>query len=410
MQTEDVIFEVDGNEARAKYDAALPLSPSEALAVAQVDLDIWTPVKVRANMWQMGRKKKYVDLDIVDGVMTGIVEDLGTLHKEYLYQIEVKLERVERIAVRPVLQPIHISNDVKVPFQETHQNVDGLKKILFITDPHFGFRTEPFEDPVAFHDRTFLSDLLAICEFEFPDYVIWGGDTLDLTDFSRFPNDPAVINKTQYAALEAAWVINQFGLYSVRQVILEGNHDVRMEKALSQNFAAAYQLKPVHDLTGAPLMSVERLMGYDQHPGITYAKGYPDSYFDIGNVCFEHGNIVRKGHGTTASAMMKERTKTTFFGHIHRYEKVSRPNGENGYIHMATPGCACRRQYVPGANRHSAWTEGAFLITMDRGEVRTIEEIMHDREVTYFRGGPWKGVDYLDYMKLDIPPKFMHSL
>lgn len=407
-----VIFEVDGNEARVKYDAGLPLSPEEAVAVAKVDLDIWIPYKLRVNMWQIGRKKKTVDLDIVDGVMTGLIEDHGEIHKEYLYQIEVRLERRERIAIKPVIQPIQITNNVVVPNRKESLSQEFEKQsILFITDTHFGFRTERFEKPVAFHNRVFLSDLLYISKILKPTITIWGGDTLDLAGFSKFPNDPSTIYNTQIAALEAAWLINQFGMNTLEQKVIEGNHDVRMPKAVSMNFAAAYQLKPVHDLEGEPLISVPRLLGFEQSENIKWYGGYPNNFVRVGEVNFEHGNIARDVSGATASSMIKKRNRTTFFGHIHRYESVSKNTDDGvGYITMATPGCACRWPETPGSTIYSNWTNGAFLITLRNGTVSSIEHILHDRGLTFFRGDIYQGEEYIRHMGNDIPEKFMDAL
>lgn len=409
---EDVAFafEANGNEAILKYKAALPLTPEEAAIIGGVDLDIWEIDTPRINMWQMGRKDKHVNVTWKKGVMTGHVEDTGGIHKEYLYQVEVKFTRKQRIAVGAVLEPVIIrSRKTKLRKKQVSNNKGEVVQAIFITDPHFGFRIDPFSAPIAFHNRIFLSDLLAIATTLGVDYIIWGGDILDLADFSRFPTEPAIVQKTQLAGIEAAWLLNRFSsVVHEGQKVIEGNHDIRMPKAMLKNFSEAFELRPVHDLDGERMISVPRFLGFDQRDDIEWIGDYPNGCFDLGDGRFMHGDIARKGSFATVQTIIREVAKTTYFGHIHRYEKASRwVDGIDQLIEVGCPGCACLREYTPGSKKNANWNNGAFVITMKDGVLQPAEDILHRNGETYFRGVRYKGDNYLEEMVEEIPEKYL---
>jgi hypothetical protein len=399
------------NEAWVKYEAPLPLTAEELAAIAGIDSDVWILAEQKPNAWMMGRSDKTVDLEIVDGRMTGSVYDSGGWNKAYMYQMKARFVRRVPIEVHPVFQPI-IFNTRRHGRKLVPKKDKGVTRILHITDPHFGFLVKPFEKPKTFHSRKFLSDLLLLCRHLHIDYLVWGGDILDLTDFSRWPTKPDIINNTQIAAIEAAWVINQFGLLVGKQKIIEGNHDIRMPNATAQNFSAAYELKPVYDLEGPALLSVPRILGFDTNGDIDWYPGYPDSMWSFGDVDFEHGGPPAPSQsGATVTKYLKEIVRTTIFGHIHRAERAEKHiKGVEGPIIAATPGCACRKETTPGAGLKRNWGIGAFYMTFVDGLLTNLEPIQHERGQTYFRGERYAGPDYTEFMEKDIPEKYMRAL
>jgi hypothetical protein len=405
----DVIDQVDfkkrGNEATLKYKAAEPLSSKEACEIAGVDLEEWRIVDQRVNMWQMGRKAKKVDLNWVDGSATGYVKDTGEIHKTYLYQVEVKLTRRNRVAVKPAITPIKF--ETPYPFAtQAHPQNRPEETILHITDPHFGFIRQLDGELEPIHDRIFLASLLRVAELVKVDNVVWGGDMFDLADFSSFDSEPGLLYNVQLSALELAWVLAQFRHRTDRQIILEGNHDERMQRALVKNLKSAYQLKPVHELDGHPLLSIPRLLDLDSLD-TEWIDGWPNNYINIGQVRFEHGNTVRSGSGRTASSEVVESTFSKFFGHIHRHELVQKwlPDQERS-IYVGTPGCACRREFTPGSSLKSNWQKGAFLIHLRDGVVDAVEHIPADElGAVTFRGVKFS-VDYMSDFIDFVPSEF----
>lgn len=399
----ELTFEEKVNNATLRFNAAEPLSLEDVLLIAKVDTGVWTVKNFKINTWHIGRKAKTVDLEYLDGVASGTVVDTGEIKKEYLYQVTVELERIQPIPSGPVIFPISITSNTK-PKNATVDGSENTRRILFVTDPHFGYREERFEKPKPFQNRGFLGDLLSIASSLVPEEIIWGGDMLDLADFSKYPTEPTIVNKTQMAGIEASWVLNQFKQLCRKQTIIEGNHDVRLKKAITRNLSAAYDLRPTDDLYGPPLLSVERFLGIEGDPSMSWVGGYPASQYVCGNVIFEHGNVVRKGSGATAKAISENRMHNTIFGHIHRYERVTRnlPNSDERLV-TGTPGCACSAEAMPGSGIFSNWSNGAFLITMVEDKLKLVEDITHEGGRTYFRGHVYRGQDYVSNMVGDLP-------
>lgn len=399
-----------GNEATIKYNAAEPLDANEVLEIAGVDKSQWRIVDKDITLWQMGRKAKRVSLEWVAGKATGFVEDSGKIAKTYLYRINVKLTRINRVAVKPVLRPINIS--VLTSAKSVDYSEDGLR-VLFIADPHFGFR-QTWQNLTTIHSRTFINGLLTIARAIRPNVTVWNGDLLDLAEFSRFDSEPELLHSTQLAGIELGWVLAQFKSFSNRQVILEGNHEVRLQKALVKNLSAGYQLKPIHDLEGWPLLSVPRFLGLDELE-TEWIGNYPSGYLKIGTAKFQHGSIVRAGSGKTISALMSEVTGDRFFGHIHRAELAQKyvEDAERS-VWVGSPGCACDKANTPGSDDSHNWQLGAFLIhfSQESGHVQNVEHITaaSTESPIWFRGQKFVAKSYLGEMLDSLPGEYADRL
>lgn len=394
-----VVWKEDSNEAILKFKSAQPLTAEEAAVVGGVDLDIWKIESQRVNMWQVGRKDKIVDLDFHSGVATGWVKDSGGFKKEYLYQITVKFTRKLRIPVVAVLQPVVVNVQEKSKWLVYREG--STDKVLFICDPHFGYN-----DKRPFHNRGFLSDLLSIARSEKPKHVIWNGDVLDLAEFGSFPTEPEITLKTQLAAIEAAWLFGQFNLTTEKQVYIEGNHEVRLRRAMMKNFNMAYSLRPIHELDGESMLSVPRLLGLNKL-GVDWVGDYPNGFYKVGNARFIHGDLARQGTGATATAIANKTAMSIFFGHIHRYE-LNKKNidGLDNPIWVGSPGCATSLTLTPGVKRTSNWSLGAFLVSFNQGVVANVEHINHELGKTWFRGDLVSTEDYFWSFKKDLPASY----
>lgn len=401
-EAEAVDFNVKGNDAVLKFKTGEPMSAEDVMDLAGVDEDEWKIEDYEITLWQVGAKSVVKDLTYEHGKATGIIKSDGGLTKEYLYRIRVKLTRRVRIAVKAAIQPIEMARRpyVQLPLRKEATGTTTL----FIADPHFGFVRGDY-GLHAIHHRQFLASLLTIAQEVQPTRVIWNGDILDLADFSSFATSPDQLHHTQLAGIELAWVLEKFGSSTERQIILEGNHDIRLSKALIKNMTAAYGLRPVHDIGGEDLMSVPRFLGLDRI-GVDWIGGYPDSRLKVGGATFEHGNVVRKGSGRTASSIIDGLASSRFFGHIHRMELAQRYVPDLGHnIYAGSPGCACRWQFAPGATSESNWQLGAFLITHSGIRVSSVEPITRQpKRGTFFRGESYSDWDYLPLF-LDSCPK-----
>lgn len=401
-----VQFRESGNQATLKFRNAEPMSAEEVMDLAGLDKKEWKVADVRINMWQVGRKHTVKDLFVNQGTMDGRIQDTGEIKKEYLYQIEVKLQRRRPIAVKPVIRPLELTFTAPKRTPSAAE-AEHLSTILFVTDPHFGYRRLAGAlSPI--HHRKFLSGVIAVAQEVKPGIVVWGGDTLDMAEFSTFTTEPELLFSLQLAGIEAAWVLAQTRATCLRQVVLEGNHDERLNRSLIKNMQSAYQIRPVDELQGPPMMSVPRFLGLDSLD-TEWVGGYPNSHVRIGTVKFMHGNTVRTGSAKTVSAIAGDSVCSKIFGHIHRYELAQKYIGDfDNEIFVGTPGCACRRDSTPGANEDTNWQLGAFIITLfPDGEVANVERIRGDQygEVI-FRGRHINAADYYhDFIK-EIPEEY----
>ena len=65
----------------------------EMLAHCHVDLKEWEVERYIVNKWEVGRKDRQVELEVVDGKMTGTVHDSGKVFVEPLFQVKVWLKK-----------------------------------------------------------------------------------------------------------------------------------------------------------------------------------------------------------------------------------------------------------------------------------------------------------------------------
>jgi hypothetical protein len=103
-------------------------------------------------------------------------------------------------------------------------------------------------------------------------------------------------------------------------VLLEGNHDRRLEKQVRANLMSAYGLKRAGE--ELPALSIPYLLALDQL-GIKYVGAYPAGrYFITPQLQCVHGEVVKKG--ATAKAVTTNEGVSTIHGHTHRIEHYAR--------------------------------------------------------------------------------------
>ena len=367
--TPEVVY--DGNTATAKFAGAERLTVEDMLELGGIDKGKYRISKVRENAWTMGRKGVVKSLEYVDGRVSGNINDSGGISKAYMWQMEVTLERIDRIAITPVMRPIELPY-INTDRFTVKQNDFGGDSVLFWSDTHFGYNGAR---PV--HARRFISALIWIAQEFLPRHNVHGGDVLDLPgEWSSFTAFPEEMRMTQNSAIEASYVFSQMRPYSDEFVVIEGNHDFRMRRALAKNMSEAYELKPVHDLDGYALMSIPRLLGFEQLDIQWYAEYERNPLYIIGDAGFAHGAKSSSGVAKTVASLGNRTVHTLFFGHIHDYELgLGYDRWTDSEYYIASPGSCCTR-LAPGAKNDSNWTIGAFLIHLDSdGVVMNVEHI-----------------------------------
>lgn len=290
--------------------------------------------------------------------------------------IEAPLRRKVPIAFEPVVHPVALPANSKI-YKPGKTKAGTIRRALIINDPQVGFRRRLHTSELTpFHDRRVLDLALQIAESEQIDHISFGGDCLDLSEWSdKYTPEPEFYWTTQPSLIEWAWWLHQFRKAKPTAEIkeMEGNHDERMPRLIVAGMRQAYRLKPVDELALPPSLSVPRLLALHDL-GIEYVGGYPDNgYWLNKNVYITHGDIVRGAPGGTANAFTQRQAFTTVFGHVHRREHVARRLSTNAgdLVYSAfCPGCACHIDgRVPGSTSKSQWQQGIAIVEYtDRDE------------------------------------------
>lgn len=320
------------------------------------------------------------------------------------HQVEGALLARDPQPLEPQVQPVTIrSRQRKARGGQAHHR---LKTALFLSDPHFGFHRDlKTGELTPFHDRRVLDIFVKLAMRLRPDDIIWAGDTLDLPDWSdKFVRSPSFFLCTQPAVIEAAWWLAQLRSASPpsRIVVLEGNHDARLERALNVHLNQVYQLRPADEIELPASMSVPRLLALHKLD-IEYVGGYPDAdlWLNPGLVA-THGAKARSAPGGTVGAEVRESDVTLCHGHIHRREWASRTlHGRCGrrVIESFCPGCACHiNGVVPGSHK-SNWQQGFAVLRYDDTGRYTITPVAVNDGEAVFEGELYRGEEQLDDLR-----------
>jgi hypothetical protein len=353
----------------------------QLLEACKVDLDTWSVDHYVVNKWEVGSK----DPD-------------GQIAVAPLFQVKAWLVRKVPVKVRPVVSPVEIQVRARaIPRSHSRE----MKAALCLADPHFGFRKDMVSGALQpFHDRRALDAVLKIAYVLAPDDVFFLGDVNDFAGWSdKFLKEPGFYFTTQPALIEAAWVIGQFkaATRGGRTVLIDGNHDVRPERAMVNHLVEAYQLRAADQMELPAVMSIDNLLGLSRM-GVEYLEGYPDRDVWINeHARLIHGEKVRAQPGQTAAAVVRDAHETTVFGHIHRREMATKTiAGRRGprLVQAYCPGCLCHVDgRVPGSSRRAQWQQGAVVIWYN-DETCNITPIDIENGHAFFNGHVFEGEDY----------------
>lgn len=209
------------------------------------------------------------------------------------------------------------------PFnQERKFKLGEYRREAILPDLQIGYRRYEDGSIDPFHDERAIDVALQIIKEVQPSRVILLGDFLDLPDFSRFLPEAAFAQTVNMAI--------QYGhnlLKTIREispdsklVLLEGNHDRRLENQIRQNFMKAYGIRRANEQL--PVLSIPYLLALDEL-GVEYVQGYPAGrYFITPTLQCIHGEIVRKG--ATSKAVTDAEGVSTIHGHTHRWESYAK--------------------------------------------------------------------------------------
>jgi hypothetical protein len=288
------------------------------------------------------------------------------------------------------------------------RSVKGAYKVAAILpDPQIGYRDlSTGLDP--FHDEKAMDVALQIVayleEHDRVDSVINLGDFLDLPAQGRFEQEPAFAFTTQHAINRGHKFLQQQRAAAgprAKIVLIEGNHDKRMEKFIMNNAASTLGLKRANMPDTLPVMSLPYLLRLDEI-GVEYIDAYPaGAYWLNDKLRAVHGSKVRSGGSTAAAYTNDSPHISTIFGHVHRQELQSKTVFDRlGPIKSiaVSPGCLCRVDgAVPSVNGatkidgspavyYENWQQGMAVIMYKPTGEFFAELVQIDRGKAVFRG------------------------
>jgi hypothetical protein len=255
----------------------------------------------------------------------------------------------------PVIQraePVSVSID-----HQPAKLARSMNLALKGADTQIGFRRLADGTLDPFHDESAIDVFVQAATGLQPDKIQILGDFLDLASQGRFAQEASFAQTTQpaidrghrlLATLRAACPHAEI-------VIIEGNHDKRMQNFIEANALAAFGLKRANLPESWPVMSLPYLLRLDEL-NIQYVDAYPAATdWDNDTTRNIHGTKANSKGSTTAQYIHQIPHLNTWAGHTHRveitYHSVIGPRGEAIESYSANPGCLCRVDgAVPSVN------------------------------------------------------------
>jgi predicted phosphodiesterase len=322
-------------------------------------------------------------------------------------KIALVLEKLNDPKWQPIdrAQPVILAAPKKVTPKKSKHTVH-----IALPDPQIGYRSldgrlDPFHDESAMDIALQITDWLE--ENDRVDTVINLGDFLDLPAQGRFEQEAAFASTSQAAFDRGHLFLQQQRLAAgpkAKIVLVEGNHDRRMEKFIVANALSAYGLRRANT-NEIPVMSIPYLLRLNEI-GVEYIDAYPaGAYWITENLRAIHGTKARSNGSTAAAYTNADPHISTIFGHAHRLEIQSRTvfNGAGAIRSVAvSPGCLCRVDgAVPSVNGSTHidgspakyfenWQQGICVISINEDGEPFFEMVQIKNGEAWFRGNRFK--------------------
>lgn len=280
----------------------------------------------------------------------------------------------------PVAQPA--APTIVRPVKSTAKKTDAIVSVI-LPDPQIGYRRVG-ETMVPMHDEAAMDVALQIVRDVNPDKIVNLGDFIDLPEWSsKFLVLPEFVLTTQPSIDRAHLFLAQQRAVcdsSTEIVLLAGNHDDRLGKAIAKNAMAAMRLKRANVPDEFPVLSIPFLLRLEDL-NVQYIGGYPAGRFKItqGNGRLTPLYAIH-GQRLDVAKVAREERQSFVQGHIHRiamhsYTFEIADHAET--VVAFSPGCLCRIDgAVPstrsGADEHGSpiqrfesWQQGVAIVTED---------------------------------------------
>ena len=282
-------------------------------------------------------------------------EDVGKINKVSLSNNpdDTKIILYPAWSEGPKWQPVQQAAPIIVkPKVRTPSLISSDWKVaVALPDPQIGFRR--YEDGTLdpFHDEAAIDVALQIVGLDHGhplDQVINLGDFLDLPMYGTYEQEATFAHTAQAAIDRGSLFLAQQRAEAgkdARIILLEGNHDKRLNRFINTNAAAAYGLKVANMPDSWPVNSLQNLLRCDEF-GVEFIDGYPAAVHWINKrLRAMHGDRANSNGSTAAQYTNANPNISTLFGHSHRMEQQSKTvfDRDTAIKSVAfSPGCLCR--------------------------------------------------------------------
>lgn len=249
----------------------------------------------------------------------------------------------------PVVQPARpVVITLPVGAIYTRDLRPGLRLSLKCADTQIGFRRLPDGSFESFHDDTAMDVFVKVVHSEQPDEIVILGDFLDLPSQGKYIQEAGFAQTTQKALDRAyEWLaMLRAAAPNAQIIIVEGNHDKRLQSYVETNALAAFGLRKAGIPEAWPVLSLPNLLRLDEL-NVVYYDAYPAAtHWDSDTVRNIHGTRANSKGSTTAQYGNDLPHISSWVGHSHRaeitYKTVLGPRGEALETYVANPGCLCK--------------------------------------------------------------------
>lgn len=210
------------------------------------------------------------------------------------------------------------------------------------------------DQQAPYHDQNLHRLFLSWLTENEPERGILMGDTVDLPDISRHPQNPEHDVPVQDCINAGYQVLKDYvqSSLSTKWVKLMGNHDERIRARLVNYMTGLYGLRIADEPGQDPepsVFSIEHLMRL-KALGIDYIDPqgpYAHAQYKLSkHLAARHGWIAKKGSGASALGTLEHLGYSVVVGHTHRQGLVHQTkhdiDGTTATLAAAETGCMCR--------------------------------------------------------------------
>lgn len=233
-------------------------------------------------------------------------------------------------------------------------------------------------------DPSVLAIVQAIARDTQPDVLVHMGDLLDCYAISRYNKDPQRKETLQDEIDQARehLAVMRLTCPSARFILLEGNHEERLQRVLWSLDGPASALN--HLTAFQKALTWPALLGLDELRVEWVETNDQAKQRFLPKFILKHGTLVRVRSGLTASAEQMKYNKSGASGHTHRLAAVWRKDSNGSHVWIET-GCSC--DLNPSYCTDPDWQQGCLFLTFDAvtGAV-TPEPVFIHNGLGVFRG------------------------